>query len=111
MALAPEASFRLKIDDDSLGASTHTFISRLAENANISEQTIRSLAGHVSRQMLERYSHIRSQAKQAAIRALEEHSNPPVLDETGHKNGHNSETTGKPESANSLEVNGGPSRI
>jgi len=50
----------------------HTFISRLAENANVSEQTIRSLAGHVSRQMLERYSHIRSQAKQAAIRVLEE---------------------------------------
>jgi integrase len=54
----------------------HTFISRLAENAKISEQTIRSLAGHVSPQMLERYSHIRSQAKQAAIRTLEEHSNP-----------------------------------
>ena len=49
----------------------HTFISRLAENPNISEQTIRSLAGHVSRQMLEHYSHIRSQAKYAAIRCLE----------------------------------------
>jgi len=43
----------------------------LAENPNVSEQTIRALAGHVSRQMLERYSHIRSQAKQAAIQALE----------------------------------------
>jgi integrase len=38
----------------------YTFVSRLAENATISEQTIRSLAGHVSRQMLEHYSHIRS---------------------------------------------------
>ena len=28
----------------------HTFVSRLAENPTISEQTIRSLAGHVSRQ-------------------------------------------------------------
>jgi hypothetical protein len=50
---------------------TNTFVSRLAESASISEQTIRSLAGHVSRQMLEHFSHIRSQAKQSAIRCLE----------------------------------------
>jgi hypothetical protein len=31
-----------------------------------------SLAGHVSRSMLARYSHIRSQAKQVAIAALEQ---------------------------------------
>jgi integrase len=31
----------------------HTFVSRLAESASVSEQTIRALAGHVSRQMLE----------------------------------------------------------
>jgi integrase len=49
----------------------HTFISQLAENPAVSEQTIKALAGHVSRQMLERYSHIRSEAKQAAIQALE----------------------------------------
>src|SRR3989442_15401211 len=45
----------------------HTFISRLAENPNVSEQTIKALAEHVSRQMLEGYSHIRSEAKHAAI--------------------------------------------
>jgi integrase len=49
----------------------HTFITRLAERPEISEQTIMSLAGHVSRSMLARYSHIRSQAKQEAIAALE----------------------------------------
>jgi integrase len=49
----------------------HTFISRLAENPAVSEQTIMTLAGHVSKAMLGRYSHIRSQAKQAAITALE----------------------------------------
>ncbi|HXE90744.1 MAG TPA: site-specific integrase [Terriglobales bacterium] len=49
----------------------HTFVSRLAENPAVSEQTIRALAGHVSRSMLERYSHIRTQAKQTAIAALE----------------------------------------
>lgn len=49
----------------------HTFITRLLENPNVSEETIRALAGHVSKKMLERYSHIRTQAKQAAIAALE----------------------------------------
>jgi integrase len=50
----------------------HTFITRLAENPNVSEETIRALAGHVSRRMLERYSHIRTRAKQDAIRTLEQ---------------------------------------
>jgi integrase len=49
----------------------HTFITRLAENPVVSEETIRALAGHVSRKMLERYSHIRMAAKQAAIAGLE----------------------------------------
>jgi len=49
----------------------HTFISRLAENPNVSEQTITALAGHVSKRMLERYSHIRAQAKRDAIATLE----------------------------------------
>jgi integrase len=66
----------------------HTFISRLAENPNVSEQTIKALAGHVSRQMLERYSHIRSQAKHAAIQALEQGAVDPNWQRTGHKIGH-----------------------
>ena len=49
----------------------HTFISRLAENPNVSEQTITALAGHVSKRMLERYSHIRTQAKRDAVSALD----------------------------------------
>jgi hypothetical protein len=44
---------------------------RLAENPSVSEETIRALAGHVSRKMLERYSHIRLATKQAAIQSLE----------------------------------------
>ena len=52
----------------------HTFITRLAENPNVSEETIRSLAGHVSRKMLERYSHVRNRAKEQAIAALEQSS-------------------------------------
>ncbi|MGB6564781.1 MAG: tyrosine-type recombinase/integrase [Candidatus Binataceae bacterium] len=56
--------------------SRHTLVSRLAENPNVSEETIRALAGHVSKQMLQRYSHIRAQAKRDAISTLERHSEP-----------------------------------
>jgi hypothetical protein len=38
-----------------------------------------SLAGHVSRSMLARYSHIRSQAKEAAIAAMESASERAVF--------------------------------
>jgi integrase len=49
----------------------HTFVTRLAENPAVSEETIRQLAGHVSPRMLGRYAHIRSQARKAAIATLE----------------------------------------
>jgi integrase len=89
----------------------HTFISRLAENPKVSEQTIKALAGHVSRQMLERYSHIRSEAKQAAIQALEQPAIEPILSETGHKNGHTGPDGENAETAKSLKTVGGPARI
>lgn len=54
----------------------HTFISRLAENPAVSEGTIMALAGHVSKAMLARYSHIRMQAKQDAIAAMERQAAP-----------------------------------
>jgi len=89
----------------------HTFISRLAENPSVSEQTIKALAGHVSRQMLERYSHIRAEAKQAAIQALGQGAIEPIFEAIGHKIGHtdtSGDTTAQP---NSLKTNGGPARI
>jgi hypothetical protein len=49
----------------------HTFITRLLESPNNSEETVRALAGHVSRKMMEHYSHIRQRAKEAAIAGLE----------------------------------------
>ena len=49
----------------------HTFVTRLAENSAVSEETIRQLAGHVSPRMLARYAHIRIQARRAAIATLE----------------------------------------
>lgn len=48
----------------------HSFVTALCENPNVSEQTIMALAGHVSKAMLERYSHARTKAKQEAIQAL-----------------------------------------
>jgi integrase len=51
----------------------HTFITRLAENPKISEETIRrlaGLAGHVSSRMLARYAHIRAQARRDTIATL-----------------------------------------
>jgi integrase len=44
----------------------HTFISRLAES-QASDSTVMALAGHVSRAMMERYSHIRLEAKRKAV--------------------------------------------
>jgi integrase len=49
----------------------HTFVTRLAENAAVSEETIRQLAGHVSPRMLAQYAHIRVRARRAAIASLE----------------------------------------
>jgi integrase len=47
----------------------HQAITELAES-NASDQTIKSIAGHVSRKMLEHYSHIRMAAKRNALDAL-----------------------------------------
>jgi len=51
----------------------HAFVSRLAENQPKAKR-IRALAGHVSQQMLQRYSHIPTHAKEAAIVGLEGHA-------------------------------------
>lgn len=48
----------------------HTFITDLAESGEASDETIRDLAGHVSKQMLKHYSHIRMEAKRRAVDAL-----------------------------------------
>ena len=46
--------------------SRHTLITELAESG-AGDQTIMDIAGHVSRQMLKHYSHIRMQAKREAL--------------------------------------------
>jgi len=51
----------------------HHSITELAESG-ASEQTIKALAGHVSQRMLDRYSHIRLEAKRTALEALSQSS-------------------------------------
>lgn len=55
----------------------HHAITRLAE-AGVPEQTLMAIAGHVSREMLEHYSHIRMQAKREAVAVIESY-NPERL--------------------------------
>jgi integrase len=47
----------------------HCAITSLAESG-ASDSTIMAIAGHVSRRMLERYSHVRMEAKRAAVESL-----------------------------------------
>jgi integrase len=47
----------------------HTCITKLAES-QASEQTLMAISGHVSRRMIEHYSHIRMEAKRAALDAI-----------------------------------------
>ena len=49
----------------------HHALTSLLENPSVSEQTIKDIAGHVSKKILERYSHIRLARKKAALEALE----------------------------------------
>jgi integrase len=60
----------------------HTCISKLAEG-QASEQTMMAIAGHVSRRMLEHYSHIRMAAKRTALDGLK-----PVFQVGVHQNVH-----------------------
>ena len=47
----------------------HTVCTKMAE-AGVPESTMLSIMGHMSRAMLERYSHIRMAAKREAVQAL-----------------------------------------
>ena len=47
----------------------HTCITKLAES-QASEQTLMAISGHVSRRMIEHYSHIRMDAKRGATDAI-----------------------------------------
>ena len=74
----------------------HTAITDLAESG-AGDQEIMDIAGHVSRQMLSRYSHIRMEAKRRALEAIatKTKSKEPIKDtvvEADHPTGRNLET-------------------
>ncbi len=48
----------------------HHAITALLENPEVSEETVEDIAGHVSRRMKKRYSHIRMEHKRAAVEAI-----------------------------------------
>ena len=48
----------------------HCAITSLLQNPDMSEETVQAIAGHVSPEILKTYSHIRLEAKQAALDAL-----------------------------------------
>jgi len=49
----------------------HHAITKLLENADVSEETAEAIAGHISHRMKKRYSHTRIEVKRAAVEALE----------------------------------------
>jgi integrase len=53
----------------------HTFISNMGQN-KVGEQTLMGMTGHLSRKMLERYSHARMEAKRQAVRTLDKRLEP-----------------------------------
>lgn len=55
----------------------HHCITRLLEN-DVNEHTVISIAGHVSKKMLEYYSHHRRRVKHAAVMAIEPKKKPPA---------------------------------
>ena len=61
----------------------HTFVTDLAESPEASDETIRDIAGHVSKQMLKHYSHIRMEAKRRAVAGLEKKPETEKLSEGG----------------------------
>jgi len=97
----------------------HTFITRLAENPAISEETIRQLAGHINPRMLSRYAHIRAKARREAIAALELNPSEPNAECGSPQNPPQSTTerpSGKPANGEKNQLNqgvrvGSPGRI
>jgi len=60
----------------------HTLITELAESG-AGDQTIMDIAGHVSKQMLKHYSHIRMEAKRTALETIVQKRATPTTDGNG----------------------------
>jgi integrase len=88
------AGLRLRFHD-----LRHTCITKLSES-QASEQTIMAIAGHLSRKMLEHYSHIRMEAKRAAVDAIAAQPAQTVFEVGGAQNRAQSQPKGKAPVAN-----------
>jgi integrase len=80
----------------------HHAITGLAESG-ASEQANMSIAGHISHKMLERYSHVRLEAKRQAIQALSHRPGETIIRQTS-LGGHGTNDGTKPV----MEVSGSP---
>jgi integrase len=60
----------------------HTLVTDLAESG-AGDETIRDIAGHVSKQMLKHYSHIRMEAKRRALEAIVPKPGPNTTEDAG----------------------------
>jgi hypothetical protein len=80
----------------------HTLITDLAESG-AGDQTIMDIAGHVSKQMLKHYSHIRMEAKRKALESIVKR--PVVEDASVQQKG---EEVGSPQAALHGSGNGAP---
>jgi integrase len=58
----------------------HDIVTRLLENPDISEQTVQEIAGHVSKRIKDRYSHIRMLRKREALEAVEVKASLPQME-------------------------------
>jgi integrase len=85
----------------------HQAITELAESG-ASDSTIMSIAGHVSRRMLERYSHVRLEAKRKALDVLSGRRGVDIGYVTIHDT--NQRTEGNPETQVKDKI-GGPGRV
>jgi integrase-like protein len=75
----------------------HHAITELAES-QASDQTIMAIAGHVSREMLDHYSHVRLEAKRRAVETLSQNT----AEQRGYVTNH---VTNGPDTADVLELN------
>ena len=62
----------------------HHCITELLTSPGVSVQTAKSIAGHVSQRMIDRYSHIRLEAKRIALDGLTSHHETSVTAVTGN---------------------------
>jgi hypothetical protein len=96
------SAWRRALKDAGLGIRfhdlRHTCITKLAKG-RASEQTLMSIAGHLSRKMIEHYSHIRLAAKRAALDAIVK----PVFDASVAQNWAQSPSVEKTTALNRLK--------